>query len=332
MAFTPRSAGRTHGPVLRRRAAFTLVELLIGITIIATLIGLLLPVLAGARNAAHGAACLSNLRQHAAAWLNQQQDHRFFPYERQDNQITHRWDWGGVNWYEPGSNPRAERLVSGPRPLNPYYDIPRVHRADHGVFECPADTGLKYSPNTPYFSDQDVVGLAKSANPTTLYGVRGSSYLANEWIWVKPGARAGPGGNTVQGAEYFTTKNSIADITDPSRFILVGDGGSFVAGRMGPDRFNYRIRDNFGRVIEGSSWQYSWWHGTQRGQMAFLDGSARAIDIVPNRGSTSEYMWWLDPKKHLFEGGSATVGLHGGAPHGWDPRGHRPAPEEGDDE
>ena len=60
---------------MRHRHAFTLIELLVVITVIAILVGLLLPVIGLAREAATKAECLSNQRQLAFALVGYADDH-----------------------------------------------------------------------------------------------------------------------------------------------------------------------------------------------------------------------------------------------------------------
>ena len=84
-----------HNP---RRLAFTLVELLVVVGIIAVLIGLLLPVVVGARRSANQAACASNLRQWAIALnLYADQNQNWLPRRGQGQKpaqtLTNYDDW-----------------------------------------------------------------------------------------------------------------------------------------------------------------------------------------------------------------------------------------------
>lgn len=63
---------------MRVRSAFSLIELLVVISIIALLIGLLVPALASAREASRTAACLSNNRQMSIATVNYAFNHNGF--------------------------------------------------------------------------------------------------------------------------------------------------------------------------------------------------------------------------------------------------------------
>ena len=65
--------------LFRGKAGFTLVELLVVITIIGILIALLLPAVQAAREAARRATCVNRMKQIALGWINYEQTNGTFP-------------------------------------------------------------------------------------------------------------------------------------------------------------------------------------------------------------------------------------------------------------
>jgi prepilin-type processing-associated H-X9-DG protein len=122
----PHTAGTSRSRH-NRRFAFSLVELLVVIGVIAVLIGLLMPVLGRARESANRTACMSNMRQLAAGLLQYAADNRgYFPRPSQ-NIVYSNEDW---IYYQFGRDPSLGRLV-------PYCGVPRPDRP--GVYRCPSD-------------------------------------------------------------------------------------------------------------------------------------------------------------------------------------------------
>ncbi|MBN8248305.1 MAG: prepilin-type N-terminal cleavage/methylation domain-containing protein [Verrucomicrobia bacterium] len=125
------NASQRKPGAVRRSAtvAFTLVELLVVLAVIALLAGLLLPSLAQARSAAHTARCTSNLRQLSLAAGLYWDDHRGVAFSERTVRTNGGWRyWFG--WLEDGAE--------GERAFDPAAGALWPYLSARGVETCPA--------------------------------------------------------------------------------------------------------------------------------------------------------------------------------------------------
>jgi len=174
--------GAVFAPNSRNPAAFTLVELLVVIAIIATLIGLLLPAVQSAREAARRSACSNNLRQVGTAIANHEGARKIFPTGR-----TVR-DPFGYSW-----SFRLLPYMEGSTIFDAYVpDVPVWDDRNAGAMRSPVATYYCPSRRSPAAdrnfdnNDQPPVVLGKAA---------GGDYAANAgtfYNYAPEGGRSDP--------------------------------------------------------------------------------------------------------------------------------------------
>lgn len=131
-----------------RTRAFSLVELLVVIAVLAVLVGLLLPALAGARHTARTARCSAHLRQLVSAWFLYAGDHKdaampLAYWTTEDIGTGPQVFWWGTHG-TPSTPPDFSRGF-----LAPYLN---TTIAANSVLECPAQPWGTYRPQGPHRS------------------------------------------------------------------------------------------------------------------------------------------------------------------------------------
>ncbi|HYF14316.1 MAG TPA: prepilin-type N-terminal cleavage/methylation domain-containing protein [Phycisphaerales bacterium] len=244
-----------------RPRAFTLMELLVVITIVALLVGLLLPALTKARVAGRGVVCLSNQRQVTTAWAAYANDHgdraapaAFLDGERQGASYPIYW-WGAV----PSPALPVDHTQGF---ITPYLDSALSAKS---VYECPAQ---------PWGTYRAQPAALLTPQPTSTYGYNG--------YYLSPAKTPG-----WSDAIAHRPWRRISDLRSPSTLVTFADAMVMIGGSLRNTALldPPQIYDNGVWVSNGSP-TTAFRHGSHKGRpgtanVARADASVRAMPPDP---------------------------------------------------
>ena len=230
------------------RRGFTLIELLVVISIIAVLIGLLLPAVQSAREAARRIQCTNNLKQLALAAHNYESANGCFPMGTPVTVSRYNSGWIKVGDYDAGHSllvamlPQMEQTATyNATNFSVNITLPEnltIHRTQTGALLCPSDaTAWQIDTSTMWSTFPDFRVAHASYN--------GCAGTWSHWSW-SPSAKPSLATLAAQdnGIFFANSRTRIADITDgTSNTILLGE------------------RMLFDRYRADSNWWFAGWTG-----------------------------------------------------------------------
>ena len=302
---------------MRSTRAFTLVELLVVITIIGILIGLLLPAVQSAREAARRLQCSNNLKQLALASLTHESAHGFFP--------SGGWGhyWGG----DPDCGFGPRQPGGWIYDLLPYIEQESLHQLGAGgtvaekktaaaqvfstpltmlncptrrraqAFPCSGSFTVHNAAETPQAARADYAANLGDSDMTSHSGPSASTSTATDYTGSWPSWQT-----TRTGISYLRSQVTMGEIRDGSSNVyLIGEKYLHPGGYLTPACTG----DNRG-MYQGEDYDNSRWSGDGTGtvnaslaprqdttgdvnyfrfgsahsgamNMAFCDGSVRSI-------------------------------------------------------